>query len=76
MHPLSIVMAFGFLASLVVVGAVLVWLGTRRLPGQVRGGTSTGSVTLSLFWHSLLVMLGLVLAVYGALGTFRVIWGT
>lgn len=75
MHPLSILMAFAFLGSLVVLGVVLVWLGARKLPGQVRGGASTGSVALSLFWQSFLVMLGLLLVVYGVVGTFRVVWG-
>ncbi len=76
MHPLSIILVFAFLGSLVVVGAVLTGLGVRRLREEVHVGNPTrlsGTAALSL--RGLLVALGLLLMVYGVLGTYRIIWG-
>ncbi|MBI4267246.1 MAG: hypothetical protein HY662_00495 [Chloroflexi bacterium] len=76
MDILSIILAFLFLASLVIIGAVLVGLGARSIWAQAHIGNSTllsgmGALTL----RSLLVVIGLLLAVYGIWGTYRVIWG-
>ncbi len=76
MHPLSIILAFAFLGSLVVLGAVLVGFGAWRLRDSVHVGNPvrlSGVATLSL--RSLLIALGLLLVVYGILGTYRIIWG-
>ena len=77
MHPLSIVLVFVFLGSLVVLGGVLVRFGARSLRGQVHIGHATmlsGLGALSL--RSLLLALGLLLLVYGILGSYRIVWGT
>lgn len=75
MHPLSIVLALGFLGELVVVGAVLVGFGARRLQRQVHAGNTTVTRTGFVCLDVLLVALGLVLAFYGIMGTYRVVWG-
>ena len=76
MHPLSIVLAFGFLGSLVVLGAVLAGFGVRRLQGHTYIGNATGSRTLFVSLDVFLLALGLLLAFYGAMGTYRIVWGT
>ena len=76
MNPLSIILAFAFLGSLVVLGTVLVGFGARSLWGQVHVGDTTRlSRVAALSLRSLLIALGLLLLFYGILGTYRVVWG-
>ncbi len=76
MNPLSIILVFVFLGTLVVLGTVLAGFGVRRLRRQVRGGNITGTKTLSVSLDILIAALGLFLAFYGVLGTYRIVWGT
>ncbi len=76
MHPLSIILAFAFLGSLVMLGVVLVGFGVRRLQQQVHDGNTTASRTLFVSLDIFLLALGLLLLVYGILGSYRIVWGT
>ena len=75
MNLLSIYLVFVFLGTLVVLGTVLVGFGVRRLQRQVHGGNITGPKTLFVSLDILIAALGLSLAFYGVLGTYRIVWG-
>jgi sulfite exporter TauE/SafE len=76
MHPISIVLAFAFLGSLLLLGVGLVGFGVWRLQRQMHEGNSTTSRTLFVSLDVFLVALGLVITFYGAMGSYRIIWGT
>lgn len=76
MHPLSIVIAFGFLGMLTVIGAQLSILSSRSLWKQVTPALSfQPSRKISKASVSgLLLALGLFLLVLGVQGIYRLIW--
>ena len=76
MHPLSIVIAFGFLGMLTVIGAQLSILSSRWLWKQVTPALSfQQSRNISKASVSgLLLALGLFLLVLGVQGIYRLIW--
>lgn len=76
MHPLSIILAFAFLGSLLLLGAALAGFGVWRLQRQVHEGNTTTSRTLFVSLDVFLMALGLMITFYGAMGTYRIIWGT
>lgn len=76
MHPISIILAFAFLGSLLLLGAALAGFGVWRLQRQVHEGNTTTSRTLFVSLDVLLMALGLMITFYGAMGTYRIIWGT
>ena len=76
MNLLSIILVFIFLGTLVVLGTALVGLGVWRLQRQVHGGTVTGTKALLVSLDVFLAAFGLLLALYGILGVYRIVWGT
>ncbi len=76
MHPVSIISAFAFLGLLVMLGTGLAGFGVQRLRGQVHVGGDTGSRTVFLSLDVFLIALGLLLVFFGAMGTYRVVWGS
>lgn len=75
MQALSIILAFVFLGSLVVLGMFLTGVGVRRLQKLGHAGSINGSRTVYVSLDLFLVAFGLLLTFWGATGTFRVIWG-
>ena len=76
MNLLSIILVFIFLGTLVVLGTALVGLGVWRLQRQVHGGTVTSTKALLVSLDVFLAASGLLLALYGVLGVYRIVWGT
>ncbi len=76
MNLLSIILVFVFLGTLVVLGTVLVGFGVRKLQRQVHGDNIAGTKVLFVSLDILIAALGLALAFYGVLGTYRIVWGT
>ena len=76
MNTLAIVLVFLFTATMVVVGAMLVGVGVRRLQHVVQGGDVSGGKALQVSMDVLIAAFGLLLAFYGALSTFRIVWGS
>jgi hypothetical protein len=83
MHPLSIIIAFGFLGMLMAVGALLVVIGTGRLrlrhspsPGFDYEGSPPTRGQSALALNVLLLALGLLLIFLGSYGTYNLIWAT
>ena len=76
MSPLSIILIFALLGLMVILGAVVVAFSARKLRQQLYVVHQTrwpGMVALSL--DVLLLVFGLILAIYGILGTYRIIYG-
>lgn len=76
MSVLSIVLVFLFLGTLVILGAVLAGFGVRRLQRQVHGGDVNSSRALLVSLDIVMAAFGLLLAFYGILGVFRLVWGS
>ena len=76
MQPLSIILVFVFLGSLVLLGAAMVGFGILRLQRQARNGNAIASRTLFVSLDVLLMALGLLLSLYGVVGAYRIVWGT
>ena len=76
MQPLSIILVFVFLGSLVLLGAAMVGFGILRLQRQAHNGNAIASRTLFVSFDVLLMALGLLLSLYGVVGAYRIVWGT
>ena len=76
MNPIGIILMFGFLVLLTVLGIVLTGVGTIRLRHQARNSPSIRAAIVAFSWQSVLVALGLLCLAYGIIGGYRLIWGT
>lgn len=75
MSPLSIILAFVLLGIMVMLGVILVVFGAQKLRQQLHVGNRvkwSGTMVVSL--DVLVLVLGVLLAGYGILGTYRIIY--
>jgi hypothetical protein len=70
-------MAFALLGLMVILGTVLVVFGAQKLRQQLHvGNRAKWSGTMVVSLDILALVLGLFLAGYGMLGTYRIIYGS
>ena len=75
MSPLSIILAFVLLGIMVTLGVILVVFSAQKLRQQLHVGNRvkwSGTMVVSL--DILVLVLGVLLAGYGILGTYRIIY--
>lgn len=75
MSPLSIILAFVLLGIMVILGAVLVVFSAQQLRQQLHvGNRAKWSGTMVVSLDIFVLVLGVLLAGYGILGTYRIIY--
>lgn len=75
MSPISIVLAFTLLGLMVILGAVLIVLGAQKLRQQLHvGNRAKWTTTMAASLDILVLMFGVLLAGWGILGTYRILY--
>lgn len=76
MNPLGILLAFAFLGLVAVSGAVMATFGIWRMQRHTPHGTITWSGIVPISLNGLMIVIGLLLVIYVAVGTYRIVWGS
>lgn len=76
MNPLGILLAFAFLGLVAVSGAVMATFGIWQLRRHTPHGTIIWSRIVPISLDGLMIVIGLLLVIYVAVGTFRIVWGS
>lgn len=76
MNPIGILLAFAFLGLVAVSGAGMTAFGIWRMQRHPPHGTITWSRIVPISLNGLMIVIGLLLVIYVAVGTYRVVWGS
>ena len=79
MNPLGILLAFAFLGLVALSGAGMtafgIWRMQRHTP-HAPHSTIIWSRIVPISLNGLMIVIGLLLVIYVAVGTYRVVWGS
>lgn len=76
MNPLGILLAFAFLGLVAVSGAGMTAFGIWRMRRHTPHSAILWSQIVPISLNGLMIVIGLLLVIYVAVGTYRIVWGS